>query len=342
MIPVLIPAYQPTEALVELIESCRKQGLRDFVVVNDGSDGEKDGIFSRLEQMGCRVVRHETNRGKGAALKTGLALIDQIYPDAQGALSADADGQHRPEDIVRVARALKKGCVVLGTREFGKKNVPFRSRLGNRASSFLFCAFTGAHCPDTQTGLRAFPRELFPLLLACEGDRFEYEMNVLWELANRKIPLLFEPIETVYIDRNASSHFRPVRDSLRIYRHSLRFILSSLSCAAVDLSLFSLFHWCFASSPRRILFATVLARCISGVLNFTLNKKWSFSVKGKASKQFFRYTLLFFAQMLTSYLLVQLLSPLCLSAPLWKIPVDACLFFLSFVIQRRWVYRKEE
>lgn len=342
MIPVLIPAYQPNEAIIALVEACRKEGLTDFVIVNDGSDAEKNGIFLRLSQMGCQVLSHEKNRGKGAALKTGFAYLSKECPEAEGVVTADADGQHRPEDIARVAKALKAGGAVLGTRDFSEKNVPFRSLFGNRVSTFLFRALTGVHCPDTQTGLRAFSKELLPLLLACEGERFEYEMNVLSELADRKIPLLFEPIETVYIDRNASSHFRPVRDSMLIYRHSLRFVLASLTCFLLDYTLFTLLHWLMGASPWSILLPTVLARCLSGALNFTMNRKWSFSAKGKASRQLTRYTILFFTQMLTSYLLVQLLSFLPLPAPVWKIPVDTCLFVLSFVIQRRWVYRKED
>ena len=339
---LLIPAYQPTEALPALVKACQEKGLGPIVVVNDGSDARKRPIFDALKALGCTVAEHKSNQGKGAALKTGLRTVEKDFPEASAVITADADGQHLSEDIQKIAFLLETHSAVLGVRDFRTRNVPFRSRFGNRLSTLFFRLLTGMSCPDTQTGLRGFAKEYFPLLLSCEGERYEYEMNVLIELADRKVPLYYTPIETVYSKGNASSHFRPLRDSLRIYRNSLRFVLSSLSCSVVDLSIFSLSHLLLGDLIYNILLSTVIARLISGTANFTINKKWSFSSKGKAKKEFVRYCVLFFAQMFSSYLLVQLLSVLPLPAPLWKIPVDCLLFLLSFFIQRRWVYRKEE
>lgn len=342
MIPVLIPAYQPDHALPTLVKECQGLGLGPFVVVNDGSSPDRQEIFSLLEQMGCTVLCHEQNRGKGAALKTGLQAIPALFPSAEGVVSADADGQHRPEDIAAICRLVPKHSAVLGVRELQGASVPFRSRFGNRLSATYFRLLTGVACPDTQTGLRGFSRELFPLLLSCSGERYDYEMNVLTELCDCKLALHYHPIQTVYLNKNAASHFRPIRDSLRIYRRSLRFVASSLSCSVVDLALFFVLSLILQDQPYSILLSTVIARLVSGVLNFTVNKKWSFSSKGRAHPELLRYGILFVAQMLTSYALVQLLTVLPAFALLWKIPVDCLLFFLSFFIQRRWVYRKEE
>lgn len=337
MVVLLIPAYQPGPALVSLVQSCQRLGLSRVVVVNDGSSDACRPVWQALSLLGVTVLSHPQNRGKGAALKTGLAHVCAHIPQATGIVTADADGQHRPEDILRVAQGLQHHRVVLGSRDLTLAQVPWRSRVGNRLSSVLFRLLTGRACADTQTGLRGFESSLFSRLLACEGERYDYEMNVLIHLADRRIPWHVEKIATVYFNNNAASHFRPVRDSLRIYRRPLRFAASSLCGAGVDLVLFGLLTL-LPTGIFTIFLATVLARCVSGAVNFTLNKLWSFSSTGNTRKELGRYGSLFLVQMLASYVLVQLLSFLPLPAVLWKIPVDVGLFFISYAVQRRWVY----
>jgi len=342
MLTVLIPAYQPDEKLTKLIKNCRGEGLESFVVVDDGSDRDSDQVFKELEELGCTVLRHEKNMGKGAALKTGFAFIAEKLADCRGVVTADADGQHLPEDIKKVADRVAPGKLILGARDFSGTSVPLRSRFGNSFSSAFFRLLTGVSCPDTQTGLRGFPVDLLPEALETEGDRYEYEMELLTRLADRKIPFEYVKIGTVYEKGNTTSHFRPVRDSLRIYRKPLRYASSSLICSGVDLGLFTVMNsFLFAATENRILFSTVLARLISGLVNFIINKKWSFQKKGNTGRQLTRYALLFFAQMFTSSALVQLISFLPIHDTLCKAVVDVALFFVSFAIQRRWVYRED-
>ena len=99
---ILIPAYNPDEALVTLVENLRASGFSTIVVVNDGSDESTVGIFEKVASFVDRVLTHEQNLGKGAALKTGLQHIAETYPDKLGVITVDADGQHLPEDVVNV------------------------------------------------------------------------------------------------------------------------------------------------------------------------------------------------------------------------------------------------
>lgn len=219
---ILIPAYKPDERLLSLIEQLENLALTRIIVVDDGSGSRYTPIFVHAEEMGCSVIRHDTNRGKGAALRTGIsAAIDQYGRDIS-IVTADADGQHLPADIVRVVEAMEEDpqALVLGVRNFDKRNVPLRSYIGNRFTAAFFKFSTGVRCADTQTGLRGIPTSLLPLAVATEGNRYDYEMNFL-TAAVKKAPLLPVSIETVYDDNNGGSHFRPVKDSFLIYKKPL-------------------------------------------------------------------------------------------------------------------------
>jgi len=343
-IVVLIPAYNPGERLLDLIGELRDT-MPDLpvVVVDDGSADSYEEVLLRLEQeYGCHLCRHESNRGKGAALKTGMRYASERFPDCAGYVTADADGQHRPEDIRKVSNALRNfpDRLILGVRKFQGSHVPARSRFGNRMTSRVFKWITGVTCPDTQTGLRGIPAAHVQRVLQIEGDRYEYEMNVLVELAQARIPLHMVPIQTVYIDGNRSSHFRPVRDSLLIYGRIVRFAVASLLSALLDLGLFTLLSALFApSSAARVLLLTVGARCLSGLCNYALNHRWVFGRRGRSLETGLKYAALFVVQMLLSGWLVWGLSILPLPLSVTKLLVDSGLFFGSYLIQRRFVFR---
>jgi glycosyltransferase involved in cell wall biosynthesis len=214
---LLLPVYQPGSHLLSLLAEIPDTPV---VVVDDGSDSTD--ILDQAAALGCTVLRHETNRGKGAALKTGFRHIYAELPD-EAVICADADGQHHAEEIRRVAERVEgTGRMTLGVRHVGRK-MPLRSRLGNSITEALFRVATGRDVRDTQTGLRGFPPDLLAELLAVPGERFDYEMNVLLYAARVAWPIEQVEIETRYLDGNASSHFGAVSDAVRIYRPLLRF-----------------------------------------------------------------------------------------------------------------------
>lgn len=342
---VIIPALNPDGKLITLVEDLKKMFLQ-IVIINDGSGPECAVIFDTLKfKYQCEVCVHPENMGKGGALKTGIQYAARRYPEACGYVTADADGQHAAEDILQVANALEKnpGNLVLGTRDFKEKNIPFKSRWGNRITSLIFLLSTGRRCADTQTGLRGIPRQFTEICLAVPGNRYEYEMNLLLAMQRKGIPLLCVPIATIYLEGNRSSHFNPVKDSIIIYLNILKYSLSSLISALTDLSLFTVFaNLIFGTGYAGILAATVGARLISGGVNFSFNKYWVFQSKKRPAKEAFKYFCLFCCQMMTSWLLVSGLSSLPLNLTVIKVLVDSSLFFISYQIQKRYIFHSSQ
>lgn len=343
-IAILIPAYEPDEQLLKTVEALSAMGTGPIVVVDDGSSPSCAECFRILESIGTAVCHHNQNMGKGAAIKTGVRYISEQFPDCAGIVTADADGQHSPEDIRRVAeRTVRaKNSLVLGVRDFGQENVPRNSFLGNRITSLVFRIITHVSCPDTQTGLRGIPAALFPMALAAEGNRYEYEMNFLLDAAGQKFEFDMVPIQTIYIDNNRASHFRVVRDSFLIYRRPVTFLLGAMVSSLVDLGAFYLFLRFFFQNDRSYSFlVSVLARILSGCVNFLFNKKLTFRSKGNSVRESIRYLCLFLAVMLVSSEGVALLSWIPVPILLIKAVVDSCLFIVNYIVERRWVFRKD-
>ena len=344
---VAIPAIDPDGRLVKLVDALHRRGFDRFIVVDDGSGEAAQPVFRALECRGIRVVHHLQNLGKGSAIKTAIAQMRLAYPDAGFMVTVDADGQHMPDDVVRVCKAAeqKPNALVLGKRNLYTRAVPLRSRVGNGFSALYFKLDTGKTCPDTQTGLRVIPRSLLALAMRTPGSRYDYEMSFLTAVAKRNAPIVQVPITTVYEKGNASSHFSTVRDSVLIYRQFIRFAGSSIACSIVDLAVFALLVAMLGlETAPLVATATVLARILSGALNFELNRTWSFADSGSRSGnqgvQATRYAALFIAQMLTSAALVTVFSFLPIPLVLVKALVDGSLFFVSHFIQKNWVFKR--
>ena len=341
---VLIPSLNPNEQLLKLVRDLKELNIDKIVVVNDGSDALCRPIFDKLKnEYNCTVINHEKNEGKGTALKTGFSAISKMGFNIAGYVTADADGQHSPPDIARISETLCKNpsSLVLGVRDFNKKNVPFKSKYGNKITSMIFLLVSGCRCSDTQTGLRGIPADMTDELLKIKGSRFEYETNMLIQLAKNKINFLEVPIETIYNDDNRESHFRPFKDSMIIYGQILKFIISSVFSAVIDIALFTLLCMTiFSHFDYKIIYSTIVARILSGLFNYNINKKAVFKNKEKDIKPFIRYILLFFSLMSLSSASVYFLSLLNnANETLLKVVVDAVLFLFSFAIQKTVVFK---
>lgn len=215
---ILIPAYKPSQALTELTKELSQRGFA-VLCVDDGSGSDFDEIFDAASEY-ARIIRYSVNRGKGGALKHGMEYI-LSSPDCAAittVVTADADGQHKTDDIEKTAHtAYRRGGFVTGVRRFTGK-VPLRSRFGNSLTKLVFALASGKKLSDTQTGLRAMKKSDLPFHLSIPGERYEYEMNVLFAVVKSGVVFTEVPIETVYENNNESSHFHPIRDSVRIYK----------------------------------------------------------------------------------------------------------------------------
>lgn len=334
---VVIPAYEPDQKLIKLIDEIREKTPYAVVVVDDGSAQKAQPVFEALDGK-ATVIHHEKNKGKGAAIKTALAYIRDNIPDGEGVVTADADGQHLVKDIIRVCEDWREHpeALVLGSRRFTGK-VPFKSRAGNAITRFVFHVSTGVKVFDTQTGLRAFSVKRIPMMLEMRGDRYEYEINVLLYSTRHRVPIREVTIDTVYIEDNASSHFHAVRDAWRIYKMILLFVASSLASFLIDILSFKLLRLLFPAWGQ--LAADILARIISSVCNYFINKKLVFDGKGASS--IIRYYILAVGVLIGDYIMLAVLSKI-MPELLAKIIAGAVLYPISFYFQRRFVFPAEE
>jgi hypothetical protein len=247
---VLVPAYEPDQRLPELVtallEGC--PGIR-VLVVDDGSGPVYRPVFDEARRRGCLLLGYPVNRGKGHALKSGFRYLAEEFGTAEDVVCADSDGQHSAVDILAVAERVRVGRdPVLGVRRF-TGGVPLRSKVGNATSRMLFAMASGCDLRDTQTGLRGYPGLMIAWLGAVPGDRFEYEMNVLLSAGQAGYRIEELTIATIYIGHNASSHFRPVVDSIRVLAPLLRFSASGLLAFAVDLLVVLAVHGSTGGAP---------------------------------------------------------------------------------------------
>lgn len=352
LVPIVIPSYEPDERLIALLHDLDAKEMGPVIIVNDGSSEEYDKTFAEAEAIitkrGGKFISYRPNRGKGRALKTAFTYIKENMPGAIGCVTADSDGQHSPECINNIIDTLieKPDNLVLGVRQFDKKEIPWKSWFGNTVTINVFSYVAGMRVSDTQSGLRGIPFKFMTELIDTKGERFEYEMQMLLECAG-KYDLTEIPIETIYESKeNHQTHFRPVKDSIIIYKvlgkKFFKFVFASVSSFVVDITLFYLFVLLFKDTfpALYVTFATVGARVISAVYNYLINYKFVFKSNASRATSLTKYALLAIIQMSLSAGIVSLivyLFPGCWET-LVKAIVDMILFLISYAVQQRFVF----
>ena len=358
-ISVVLPSLDPDEKLIAVVDGLLEYGFTDIILVNDGSKAENLHYFTDLAAAHPEIhlLHHQVNKGKGAALKNAFRYFLENRPEGYGVVTVDGDNQHHPEDTRRCCeQMLKSGNIVLGCRDFTLDHVPARSRLGNHTTSAIFKIFVGMTISDTQTGLRAIPRKQLEILTGIAGDRFEYETNMLLAMKDNGLAFDEVKIRTVYIEENKSSHFRVIHDSWRIYKlilkHFFRYTLSSIVSAVVDTGAYALLTVLLRNLVQAFALTAVAgvgARVISSLLNFFMNKKLVFQTNVSTGKAMLRYYTLALPQMAAQVLLTQGVYALLnisdtatgLRTLIYAV-VMTVLYFLSYVIQQRWVFAPEK
>lgn len=338
----LIPAYQPDDKLIELVKKLAKEKV-EIIVVDDGSKSKCKNIFKEIESI-SHVIHHKTNKGKGRALKTGLEFIKKEYENNNYiVITLDCDGQHTIEDAKKLFEYNVKhpNTLVLGSRKFDK-DVPLRSMLGNTITRYIYSMVTGTKIYDTQTGLRSFSNRLIEQMILITGERFEYEINVLLQMAKEKIPIKEIIIQTIYLDDNASSHFNTIKDSIKIYKEILKFSLSSILSFILDLTLYSILLIVFRSFRYCLQTANILARIFSATFNFCINRNYVFKRKRNLKKEIIGYiSLATLILILNTIILSFLVNNLLLNKILAKIIVEVTLFIISYIIQSTIIFKKK-
>ena len=349
---IVLPSLNPDRKFLGVVDGLNEKGFEHIVVVDDGSDEDHGKLFEQAKAAhpGIVVLHHGVNRGKGRALKTAFSYVSENMPDIKGVITIDGDGQHLVDDIVACGEHMLKedGKVVLGCRDFNAPGVPPRSIAGNKTTARLFRICYGIKLSDTQTGLRAIPAEYLMPFCGIEGERFEYETNMLLNMKRMGIGFAEQPITTVYDPEDYSSHYDAVKDSWLIFKVMFRFLISSLGSTLIDLTVFYLMMRFFGAAAGKYaeLISTAVARALSSFANFNANNSVVFENKRGYKRALVRYYCLCIPQMLVSAGLVTLINRLLsnsvpIIATLIKFAVDICLFFISYQLQREWVFSQK-
>lgn len=294
---LLIPSYEPKPRVAEFLSTFDPKDFDYFLVVDDGSGEQYQDVFNAIKSNSpFDVVSYPKNMGKGYALKYGLRVLRERYPDIALAVTADSDSQHLRKDILSVKEhgLVHPESLVLGVRDF--KDAPPKSASGNLWSSRFFYVMTGKYIQDTQTGLRSIPSCLFDLFLSTRGNRFDYEMNFLLDAA-RVTPIDQVEITTVYENgKNEGTHFRPLRDSLWVAKGLITYVLAFLLFIAMDIVLFASLASSFV--PTQNDFASFLASLlplnaislgISALVNYLVLHFLAFRMKNLFYRTFLKY-----------------------------------------------------
>lgn len=312
-------------------------GIRDVIIVDDGSEEPYQNIFNLIKRdYGYTVLHNAVNLGKGRALKNGFNYVLWEYHNVVGVVTADSDGQHSVKDILRCCELMANNSdtLIIGCRTFNG-GVPWKSKVGNNLTRIAFKYLCGLNISDTQTGLRGIPKEFMKVILSTPGERFEYETNVLLD-SKGKVKILELPIETLYDSKmNHRTHFDTLHDSIRIYKVIIAYSFTSFFSTIIDFIIFAI----ATSFGVGIGMATVLARCVSSVLNFTINRKAVFKSDGNLIIQIIKYILLVICSGILSVNLIKFISYfLSINIIVIKAVAETCLFFVNYYVQRVFIF----
>lgn len=190
---VLLPAYNEGPAIYSVIEEVQKAGWKHILVIDDGST---DSTYTEAQKTGAIVLRHSINRGKGAAVKTGFEAAKKLKADI--VVTIDADGQHDPADIKTLVSQIYKGYdVVLGVRNFEELHIPRYKAFANKLGNFFTWMLYGIWVNDSQSGIRAYTKKALTQI-QLNNDRYEFETEIVRELALRKLKWIERPISVRY------------------------------------------------------------------------------------------------------------------------------------------------
>jgi len=338
---LIIPAFEPSAVLIDVVtetlDIAKAQALElTTLIVNDGSSTACAEIFETLEKIDSVTVQTlQDNQGKGAALKAGFRYaLEQNPVDVSCIVTADADGQHLPQDIVAVAaRAHDTHGTILGVRKFDA-SVPLRSRFGNLLTRQLFRLIHGVDVADTQTGLRAIQRDDLPTITEISYNRYEYEIEMLTALVQGR-ELEQVPISTVYEPGNPTSHFNPIVDSARIYWVLLRYILTVLFVSFCEILVVA----ALTALDASILVTLLVARAVSVILFFGIARSMVFKSSGNAVRQVTYFLLLVMVNLVFLFAFVWF-AETRLDVPRIVATIIGNTFFFSinFVVQRNFIF----
>jgi UDP-N-acetylglucosamine---dolichyl-phosphate N-acetylglucosaminyltransferase len=194
-VTIVIPAYNESQAIADVIREIKDFGEYQIIVVDDGSKDDTQAQAAACS--GVIALRHKINRGKGAATKTGIVAANRLGTDI--IVTMDGDGQHDPSDIEVLVQPLIDGTcdVVLGTRPKRKGEMPFIKIIANRIGNTITWLLYGIHVSDSQSGFRAYSHYA-STIIDTKADKYEYDSKVIREINNNRLKFIEVPIKVRY------------------------------------------------------------------------------------------------------------------------------------------------
>jgi len=194
---IVIPVFNEANVILKVIQEIKKAGYQNIIVVDDGSS---DDSFHKLKKTNVVLLRHKINRGKGAAVKTGIEAIKILGADI--AITVDGDGQHNPNDIKNMLEKINQNYdVVLGTRLTNPQGMPWYKIIANYIGNFFTWIIYGLWVTDSQSGFRAYSKNALKKI-DTQTDRYEYDSEIIKEIYRNKLKYTEIPIEVRYTDHS--------------------------------------------------------------------------------------------------------------------------------------------
>ena len=354
---IVIPALNPPASLSAYVEALVNEGFSRIVVVNDGSRTDKLPVFFKVKRLGAIVIDHRQNMGQGAALRTGFQYyLDHFQGQSDGVITLNADRQLPAAEAMKIASSLHNEqemgsfALVVGTRDLLGKNVSdYDYRMGG-VMKLLYHMLMGVRLNDPLSGVFGIPDLRVRQCMDIGGDGYSYATSMT--MSFEKIGFLQVPISYVTYEEGVERTFRKVKDTIwilfTIFRKFIFYSITSVSASILDVILFGIFtSVTFRGNPMAIIYSTVCARVISASVNYLLTKRFVFHFKSDSAqgttKSAGAFFLLSAMQCICSALVVSAMKFLLGGNVVGiKVLVDMTLFFVSYKIQHKYIFKDDK
>ena len=353
---IVIPALNPPSSFVSYAEALRREGFSRIVVVNDGSRTDKLPVFFKLKRLGVTVVDHPHNRGQGAALRTGFQYyLDHFQGQSDGVITLNADRQIPPSDVVRIAsslhneQAMGSFALVVGTRNLEGKNVTDYDYNMGGVMKLLYHMLMGVRLNDPLSGVFGIPDLRVRQCLEIGSDGYAYATSMT--MSFEKIGCRQVPVSYANYEEGVEPAFRKIPDTIRIlytiFKKFIVYSITSVGASILDVIMFGIFHSItFRGNPMAIIYSTICARVISASVNYLLTKHFVFHFKSDSAQETTKSAGAFFVltamQCICSALIVSAMKMLLGGSAVGiKVIVDTTLFFVSYKIQHKYIFKDD-
>lgn len=353
---IVIPAYNPPASFAGYISELKKAGFQDIIVVNDGSRTDKLPVFYKVERAGALVLTHEENKGIGASLRTAMTYYQEHFSgQTDGIITLNSDRLTSVADVQKMAESLHNEqemgsyAIVVGSRDFGSHLVTDYDYRMNVLMKLIYHMLMGVRLGDPMSGIFGIPDLRVQHCLDVPSERYSYETAML--MSFEKIGFLQVPVHYVSFEKGYEKARRPGDTFgiiLTVVKKFILYSITSLMASIVDIIMFGIFTGVtFRGQMFAILYATVCARLISASVNYLLTKHFVFHFKSDKAQQSAKSAGEFMAlsavQCLLSALIVSVLKGvLGGSAVGFKVITDVVLFFLSYKIQHKYIFKDDK